>query len=64
VCPPAQCGVPLLITVDNQDPTLQGSVGQVTQRGYDNMTGIGVPDWPRFIAALRALEQHPAGGRS
>jgi subtilase family serine protease len=57
VCPTTQCGVPLLITVDNQDPSLQGSAGQVTQRGYDNMTGIGAPDWPRFTAALRALEQ-------
>jgi hypothetical protein len=30
---------------------------QVSRLGYDNMTGVGPPDWPRFIAALRKLER-------
>jgi hypothetical protein len=57
VCTAAACGIPLLLTLNDQDPTLQGYDGQVTLPGYDNMTGIGVPDWPRFIPALRALER-------
>jgi hypothetical protein len=57
VCTAAACGIPLLLTLNDQDPTLRGYDGQVTLPGYDNMTGIGVPDWPRFIPALRALER-------
>jgi hypothetical protein len=34
-----------------------GYAGQVTVKGYDNMTGVGTPDGPNFIAALRALEK-------
>jgi len=32
-----------------------GYTGQVTLKGYDNMSGIGTPDGPHFIKALRAL---------
>jgi hypothetical protein len=31
--------------------------GQVTARGYDNMTGVGTPNGLRFITALRRLER-------
>jgi hypothetical protein len=34
---------------------MAGYTGQVTLPGYDSMTGAGVPNGPRFIAALRAL---------
>jgi hypothetical protein len=42
-----------LITFDNQDPSY---TRQVTLRGYDNMTGAGTPDGPKFIAGLRKLK--------
>ena len=34
---------------------MRGYTGQVTLKGYDNMTGLGTPDGPKFIAALRRL---------
>ena len=49
------CGLVELLRLDDQGPFL-GTSGQVTLRGYDNLTGIGVPRWRRFIAALRAVE--------
>jgi subtilase family serine protease len=55
VCRAAVCGIPLLVTVDDQTPSMAGYTGQVTLPGYDSMTGAGVPNGPRFIAALRAL---------
>ena len=33
-----------------------GYSGQVTLRGYDNMSGVGTPDGPAFIKGLRALQ--------
>ena len=36
---------------------MPGYTGQVTLGGYDNMSGIGTPDGPAFITALRNLEQ-------
>ena len=52
------CGVPdcpfqALVTSDDQSTGLFGYTGQVTLRGYDNMTGLGTPDGPAFIRALR-----------
>lgn len=55
VCPADTCGLVSLLRLDDQGPLL-GTAGQVTLRGYDNMTGIGGPRWRHFIAALRAVE--------
>ena len=51
-----QCGGKLLSTFDDQNPNLFGYTGQVTLPGYDNMTGVGTPDGPKFIIGLRSLE--------
>jgi subtilase family serine protease len=56
------CGVPdcpfrALITTDDQSTGVLGYAGQVTLRGYDNMTGIGTPSGPAFTSALRRLER-------
>jgi subtilase family serine protease len=56
VCNVAFCGAPSLLTFDDQDPNMIGYTGQVTLRGYDNMTGIGTPRGQFFITALRRLE--------
>jgi subtilase family serine protease len=45
-----------LITFDDQSPLMPGYTGQVTLKGYDNMTGLGTPNGQPFIAALRKLE--------
>jgi subtilase family serine protease len=55
-CTPSFCGGTGLITFDDQNPNLQGYLGQVTQKGYDNMTGIGTPRGQAFIAALRRVD--------
>jgi hypothetical protein len=34
-----------------------GYTGQVTLKGYDNMTGVGTPAGQQFITALRHLEK-------
>jgi subtilase family serine protease len=60
LCPAAECGGAQLNSVDDQRPGLLGNDGQVTLPGYDNMTGLGTPDAPAFIEALRALGP-PAG---
>lgn len=56
-CDAKTCGIQLLTTADDQNPNMFGYTGQVTVKGYDNMTGVGAPDGPNFIAALRALEK-------
>ena len=56
-CDAKACGTQLLTTTDDQNPNMFGYTGQVTVRGYDNMTGVGTPNGPKFIAALRALEK-------
>ena len=33
-----------------------GYTGQVTLKGYDNMTGLGTPNGQSFITALRKIE--------
>jgi subtilase family serine protease len=50
------CGGKLLGTFDVQNPNMFGYTGQVTLPGYDNMTGVGSPNGPKFIIALRSLE--------
>jgi subtilase family serine protease len=57
VCNVFLCGGLALITMDDQNPHMIGYTGQVTARGYDNMTGIGTPNGQRFINALRRLER-------
>jgi hypothetical protein len=39
------------------DDTAAAYTGQVTLKGYDNMTGLGTPDGQSFINALRATEK-------
>ena len=56
VCNVSFCGAPSLITFDDQNPNMDGYTGQVTLKGYDNMTGIGTPHGQVFITALRGLE--------
>jgi hypothetical protein len=58
VCPPAVwfcAGVTRLWVTDDQSPSVPGYSGQVTAKGYDNMTGLGVPNGQAFIKALRKL---------
>jgi subtilase family serine protease len=52
-CPVSLCGAQFLYQFDDQSTSLLGYNGQVTARGYDNMTGLGTPDGRAFITALR-----------
>jgi subtilase family serine protease len=56
VCTAPLCRNPSLITFDDQNPHMNGYTGQVTAKGYDNMTGLGVPRGQQFIDALRRLD--------
>jgi subtilase family serine protease len=56
-CDEATCGAELLTQFDDQSFSMEGYTGQVTLKGYDNMTGVGAPDGQNFITALRALEK-------
>jgi subtilase family serine protease len=47
--------VPSLTTFDDQSRRMRGYTGQVTRPGYDNMTGLGVPNGQIFIEDLRRL---------
>jgi subtilase family serine protease len=53
-CPTETCLAPLLTTFDDESSAMLGYTGQVTLPGYDNMSGVGVPNGPAFISALRA----------
>jgi subtilase family serine protease len=53
-CNVKTCGLKLVTTFDDQSPAMFGYTGQVTLRGYDNMTGVGTPNGQQFIDALRA----------
>ncbi len=55
VCDIYTCGLELLTGFDVQSYAMNGYTGQVTQKGYDNMTGVGTPDGQHFIAGLRKL---------
>jgi subtilase family serine protease len=52
-CPTETCGAPILTTFDDQSTSMEFYTGQVTLRGYDNMSGVGTPNEPAFIKALR-----------
>ncbi|HSZ30635.1 MAG TPA: hypothetical protein VK784_12885, partial [Pseudonocardiaceae bacterium] len=60
-CPPSAChrftnlSTTVLFTFDDQNRSMPGYKGQVTLKGYDNMTGLGTPNGPNFIKALRAV---------
>ena len=56
VCNVSMCGALSLITFDDQSPNMAGYTGQVTVKGYDNMTGIGTPRGQAFIDALRKID--------
>jgi subtilase family serine protease len=47
------CGATFLHQFDDTSTSFQGYNGQVTAKGYDNMTGVGTPNGQHFIAALR-----------
>jgi subtilase family serine protease len=56
-CLDAPCrGQQILTTFDDQDPSMHGYTGQLTLKGYDNMTGVGTPNGQNFIKILRKLE--------
>ncbi len=57
VCNVSFCGIPSLITFDDQSSKLFGYTGQVTAKGYDNMTGLGTPRGQFFVSALRHMER-------
>jgi len=52
-CPTETCGAPILTTFDDQSFSMLFYTGQVTLPGYDNMSGVGTPNEPAFIKALR-----------
>ncbi|HUD38223.1 MAG TPA: S53 family peptidase [Streptosporangiaceae bacterium] len=54
-CGADACGITALTTFDDQSFSMEGYTGQVTLKGYDNMTGVGTPNGQDFIAALRKL---------
>jgi subtilase family serine protease len=57
-CDVALCGVQGLLIFDVQSTDKsEDYTGQVTLKGYDNMTGLGTPNGQYFIKALRALEK-------
>jgi subtilase family serine protease len=52
-CDAYYCGALGVLAFDDQSYDMIGYTGQVTLRGYDNMTGVGMPGGQAFIAALR-----------
>ena len=56
LCRVVDCGILVLDRLDDQSKLMFGYTGQVTLKGYDNMTGVGTPNGQRFIAALRKLD--------
>jgi subtilase family serine protease len=56
-CGADACGLEALTTFDDQSLDMFGYTGQVTLKGYDNMSGIGSPAGQSFITALRAKEK-------
>jgi len=56
-CDANTCGAQVLATFDDQSPAMFGYNGQVTLKGYDNMTGVGTPNGQAFLTALRKLER-------
>ena len=56
-CGADACGLEALTTFDDQSLDMFGYTGQVTLKGYDNMSGIGTPAGQSFITALRNQEK-------
>jgi subtilase family serine protease len=54
VCGSRTCGLQVLTTFDDESPNMLGYTGQVSRKGYSNMSGIGSPNGQAFIRALRA----------
>jgi hypothetical protein len=54
-CDQAMCGLLSLTAFDDQSWAMAGYTGQVTAPGYDTMTGIGTPNGPQLISALRHM---------
>jgi subtilase family serine protease len=63
VCPagPLCFNTTALAIFDDQSPSMSGYTGQVTLKGYDDMTGIGTPNGQTFINALRLAEPPKVG---
>ena len=57
VCSVTDCGILALITSDDQSTSMAGYTGQVTIKGYNNMTGVGTPRGQNFFTAMRKLER-------
>ncbi|HEV2376516.1 MAG TPA: protease pro-enzyme activation domain-containing protein [Streptosporangiaceae bacterium] len=55
VCAITGCHSLFLLQFDDQNPSMLGYTGQVTLKGYDNMTGLGTPNGQAFITALRRM---------
>ncbi len=56
-CPASVCGATVLTTFDDQSSSMLGYTGQVTLKGYDNMSGVGTPRGQAFINDLRSMEK-------
>jgi subtilase family serine protease len=54
-CTQSFCGGVSLIIFDDQSYNMEGYSGQVTLKGYDNMTGVGTPNGQAFIRILRHM---------
>ena len=54
-CDEATCGVLSYFPFDVQSWSMAGYTGQVTQTGYDTMTGIGTPNGQNFVYTLRRI---------
>jgi subtilase family serine protease len=52
---PNKLRAPSLTTFDDQSRSMLGYTGQVTLPGYDDMTGLGVPNGQVFVTDLRKL---------
>jgi subtilase family serine protease len=56
-CDPDTCGIQVLTTFDDQSLGMIFYTGQVTVKGYNNMTGVGTPHGQIFINDMRTLEK-------
>jgi subtilase family serine protease len=54
-CDSFYCGALTIAKFDDQSYGMAGYTGQVTLKGYDNMTGLGTPAGQSFITGLRRL---------
>jgi subtilase family serine protease len=54
-CSASLCGLLLVTQFDDQSQAMAGYNGQVTQPGYDNMTGVGTPAGAALLSGLRSV---------